>query len=135
MSQRVFLDASFWISRRDEREVHHHAAVAILKNLVRQRSGFVSSTLVFAEVHARFSRFPVIREIVIRDFWNNPLVHLEQPTHADHEAAIKLLREYGDKEFSFCDAVSFVLMRRLKIRVVAALDDHFHQMGEFEVLS
>ncbi|MGH7951778.1 MAG: type II toxin-antitoxin system VapC family toxin [Limisphaerales bacterium] len=133
MNRRVFLDASFWISRRDEREIHHRETVAILQNLARQHIRFVSTTLVFAEVHARFSRFPVIREVVIRDFWNNPLLQLEQPSHADHEAAIKLLREYDDKEFSFCDAVSFVLMRRLKIREVAAMDDHFHQIGEFEV--
>ena len=133
MSRRVFLDASFWISRRDDRELRHREAVAILEELVRQRVSFASSAFVFAEVHARFSRSPLIREVVIRDFWQNPLLHLEQPSHADHEAALKLLREYGDKEFSFCDAVSFVLMRRLRIREVAALDDHFHQMGEFEV--
>lgn len=133
MNRRVFLDASFWISRRDDREVRHPEAVAILEELVRQHVSFASSTLVFAEVHARFSRFPVIREVVIRDFWQNPLLHLEQPSHADHEAALKLLREYKDKEFSFCDAVSFVLMRRLKIQEAAALDDHFHQMGEFKV--
>jgi predicted nucleic acid-binding protein len=133
MNRRVFLDASFWISRRDDREVRHPEAVAILEELVRQRVSFASSTLVFAEVHACFSRFPVIREVVIRDFWQNPLLHLEQPSHADHEAALKLLREYKDKEFSFCDAVSFVLMRRLKIQEAAALDDHFHQMGEFKV--
>ena len=133
MSRRVFLDASFWISRRDDREVRHAEAVSILQTFVQQRVSFVSSTMVFAEVHARFSRFPVIREVVIGDFWNNPLLHLEQPSHSDHQAALKLLREYRDKEFSFCDAVSFVLMRRLKIHEAAALDDHFHQMGEFKV--
>ncbi|HEX3857671.1 MAG TPA: PIN domain-containing protein [Verrucomicrobiae bacterium] len=133
MNRRIFLDASFWISRRDDREVRHREAVSILEDLAAQRVSFVSSTLVFAEVHARFSRFPKIRETVINDFWQNRLLHLEQPLHADHEAALKLLREYGDKEFSFCDAVSFVLMRRMKIREAAALDDHFHQMGEFEV--
>jgi predicted nucleic acid-binding protein len=133
MNRRIFLDASFWISRRDDREIRHREAVSILEDLVRQHVSFVSSTLVFAEVHARFSRFPMIRETVIRDFWQNRLLHLEQPSHTDHEAALKLLREYDDKEFSFCDAVSFVLMRRMKIREAAALDDHFHQMGEFEV--
>ena len=135
MSRRVFLDSSFWIARRDNREARHRESVDILERLVRQRVRFVSSTLVFAEIHARFSRFLDLREVVIRDFWNNPLVHLEQPSHADHEDAIELLREYHDKEFSFCDAVSFILMRRLKIREAAAFDDHFHQMGEFEVLS
>ena len=135
MSHRVFLDASFWIARRDDREARHRDAVAILKKLVQRRYTFVSSTLVFAEIHARFSRYPVLREVVIRDFWQNPLVQLENPSHADHQAAIEICREYRDKEFSFCDAVSFVLMRRLKIDEVAALDDHFQQFGVFKVWS
>lgn len=134
MNRRVFLDASFWIARRDNQEARHRESLVILERLVKQRASFISTPLVFAEIHARFSRFPVLREVVIHDFWCNPLLHMEQPAYADHETALKLLSEYSDKEFSFCDAVSFVLMRRLKVREAAAFDDHFDQMGEFEVL-
>lgn len=134
MSRRVFLDASFWIARRDPQEARHRESLVILERLVKQKASFVSTSLVFAEIHARFSRSRILREVVIRDFWRNPLLHLEQPAHADYEAALNLLSEFQDKAFSFCDAVSFVLMRRLKVREAAAFDDHFDQMGEFEVL-
>jgi predicted nucleic acid-binding protein len=133
MKRRIFLDASFWIAWRDDDDLRHARAATLLDEIEKLRAGFVSSTLVFAEVHAHFSREPEAREKIIADFWENPLMQLEIPTYADHRAAVELLRGYDDKEFSFCDALSFVIMRRLKIIEAAALDDHFHQIGEFKV--
>ena len=77
----------------------------------------------------------LIREQIIRDFWENRLLHLAEVSHQDHQEAIKLLREYEDQTYPFCDAVSFVVMRRLGARRVAAFDDHFRQFSEFDVLS
>jgi predicted nucleic acid-binding protein len=48
---------------------------------------------------------------------------------------VKLLRENQDKTYSFCDAVSFVVIKRLHLRRAASYDDHFRQFGGFEVLS
>ncbi len=45
-----------------------------------------------------------------------------------HEAW-ELFQRYEDKEFSFTDCVSFVLMRQLKLRDVFGFDRHFEQMG------
>ena len=133
MSRQIFVDASFWITRRDTQDARYAWAKRQVIEMVAARMSFVSSTLVFAEVHARFARNAGVRNQVIADFWENQLMQLEIPTYADHRAAIELLRAYDDKEFSFCDAMSFILMRRLKIAEAAALDDHFEQMGEFKV--
>ena len=51
----------------------------------------------------------------------------------DFRAAWELFRSHADKEYSFTDCTSFVVMRRLGIRKAAALDRHFAQAG-FEVL-
>lgn len=134
-SHRVFLDASFWIAVRDEREACHAGARQVLLELFRHRSQFLTTTLVFAEIHAYFSRSLPKREQVLTDFWENPLVHFEPVSYADQQAAVMLLRQQRDKSYSFCDAVSFVILRRLEVRRVASLDDHFRQLGEFEVLS
>ena len=40
---------------------------------------------------------------------------------------------YGDKDFSFTDCCSFVVMRELRIRRALTLDRHFRQM-RFEVV-
>ena len=62
-------------------------------------------------------------------------MHLAEVSSEDNQRAIALLRKHDDKTYPFCDAVSFVVMRRLEVRRAAAFDDHFNQFGEFEVLS
>lgn len=131
---RVFLDSSFWIAYRDDRQTHHARARATLAALFGQRVHFVSTPFVFAETHATFARSRLVRERIIADFWENPLLHLAEVTDADHRQAIQLLRQHEDKAYPFCDVISFVVMQRLGVRRVAAFDDHFRQFGGFEVL-
>ncbi|MDB6057270.1 MAG: hypothetical protein JWO95_1114, partial [Verrucomicrobiales bacterium] len=40
----------------------------------------------------------------------------------------------SDKDYSLCDALSFVIIRRIGLRQAASFDKHFRQFGEFEVL-
>ena len=133
-NRRVFLDSSFWIAFRDARQTHHAQARDCLAALFRERTHFVSTPFVFAEIHATFARSPAVREKIIADFWENPLLHVAEVTDADHRAAIQLLRQHTDKSYPFCDAISFVVMRRLGVQRVAAFDDHFRQVGGFEVM-
>jgi predicted nucleic acid-binding protein len=133
-SHRVFLDSSFWIAFRDVRQTHHARARDCVAALFRQRTQFLSTPFVFAETHATFARSQGVRERIIGDFWENPLLHFAEVTDADHRAAIRLLRQHEDKSFPFCDAISFVVMRRLGVRRVAAFDEHFRQIGGFEMV-
>lgn len=43
---------------------------------MRERGHFVSPAFVFAETHATFARSLAVRERIIADFWENPLLHL-----------------------------------------------------------
>ena len=132
---RVFIDSSFWIAFRNQKQTHYGRAREIVADLFRERAQFLSTPFVFAEVHATFSRSVAVREQIIADFWENRLMHLAEISNDDHADAIALLRQYEDKSYPFCDAVSFVIMQRLQVSRVAAFDDHFHQFGQFEVLS
>ena len=100
-SHRVFLDSSFWIAFRDARQTHHSRARDCLAALFRERTHFVSTPFVFAETHATFARSQAVREKIIADFWENPLLHFAEVTDADHRAAIRLLRQDEDKSFPF----------------------------------
>lgn len=131
----VLGDAAFWIARRDRRDQNHLHALRVAQDLVRARSQIVVTPLIFAEVHACFSRARLAREQIIRDCWQNPIVRIEQTTFDDQQRAVEILLTHKDKSFSFCDAVSFVVMERLHIRGVATFDDHFLQFGKFEILN
>jgi predicted nucleic acid-binding protein len=134
-AHRVFIDSSFWIAFRNRHQTHHARASEIVQGLFQQRTEFLSTPFVFAEIHATFARSLPVREKIIADFWQNPLVHMAEVSLDDYHAAIMLLRKYNDKTYPFCDAVSFAVMQRLKIKRAAAFDHHFQQFGRFEILS
>ena len=60
-------------------------------------------------------------------------LRIEPVGEARRERARSLFFGYRDKDFSFTDCCSFVVMRELRIRTVLTLDHHFRQMG-FEVV-
>jgi predicted nucleic acid-binding protein len=52
-----------------------------------------------------------------------------------HRDALDLLLARGDKNYSLCDAVSFVLMRQRRITDALTTDRHFEQEGFRRLLS
>jgi predicted nucleic acid-binding protein len=134
MTGYVLLDASFWIALRDAREPFHSRARMLTQQLLASRAGFVFTTLILAETHAYFSRSPLLRAQILDDAQKNPVMRWEPASPTDETEAIKLMRHHKDKSYSLCDAVSFVVMRRLQLRRAATFDDHFRQIGEFGVL-
>ena len=89
---------------------------------------------VFCEIHAFFSRNPGRRKTVLVDFWKNPLVEFEPVSHEDCESAVEFMSLQIDKDYSFCDVLSSVVMKRLEITRVATFDQHFRQFGGFEIV-
>ena len=134
MTNLVFLDASFWITYRNDREAGQPVAAKAVAELFRRRSHFVTTLPVVCEIHAAFSRSQRIRTQVLNDLYGNPVVTIENVLHDDQDAALQLLRANHDKTYPLCDALSFAVMRRLGIGRVATFDIHFRQFGEFEVL-
>jgi hypothetical protein len=134
MTNHVFLDASFWIAYRNERQNCHREAIRILAEMARRRAKFVTTLPVLCEIHAHFSRTPR-KKVILQDFESNPIVDIEEVTHADQQIAFKLLNRHTDKSYSLCDAISFVVMRRLGLKQALAFDEHFRQFGEFEIIS
>jgi predicted nucleic acid-binding protein len=130
----IFVDSGYWIALRDERDHLHANARGLAVWMLRQRAELIVTPFIFAEVQGYYSRMRNIRQQVIRDIWENPVVRVEQALPADQQEAVELLKKHADKNFSFCDAVSFALILRLKIRRVVSFDHHFRQFGQFEVI-
>jgi predicted nucleic acid-binding protein len=131
----VFIDSSFWITYREEREARWVQAQRIVANLFQQKAHFVTTLPVVCEVHAAFARNLRKRAQVLRDLYDNPVVTIEDVSRQDQTAAWELLSLHQDKTYPLCDAISFVVMRRLEIKQVVAFDVHFRQFGEFEILN
>ncbi|MBU6410470.1 MAG: PIN domain-containing protein [Verrucomicrobia bacterium] len=134
MTNRVFLDASFWVTYRSENEAHQPEAADIVRELLLRHIQFVTTLPVLCEIHAAFSRNSRKRALVLGDLWQNPVVKIEEITHRDQTTAMEILRLHPDKTYSLCDALSFAVMRRLGVSRAASYDKHFRQIGGIDVI-
>jgi predicted nucleic acid-binding protein len=71
--------------------------------------------------------------------WRGPMLRGERCvmhllTPDDLREAWDIFRTYADKEWSFTDCTSKVVMRRMGIRTAVALDHHFRQFGDVEIV-
>lgn len=71
---------------------------------------------------------------MIKDAQHNRAMKWEPLSPVEELAALDLLTQHNDKQYSFCDAASFVVMRRLGLNRAASFDKHFREFGEFEVI-
>jgi predicted nucleic acid-binding protein len=62
-------------------------------------------------------------------FFLGELATIYHVTEDDIRAAWDVFRRYADKEWSFTDCTSKVVMDRLQITTAFAFDKHFHQFG------
>ena len=85
-------------------------------------------TLVRSRVDTRSSIR--IGELVLQE----QLAELIQVDHEDFFAAWNVFTRYQDKQWSFTDCVSLVVMRRLKINIAFAFNTHFRQFGTVSVV-
>jgi len=134
MNGPIFLDASFWIAYRDERQEQHAQAIELLQRVFHELARFLTTLPVICEIHAHFSRSRLKKRAILDDFYANPILEIAEVSAHDQNNALHLLRTHHDKSYSLCDAISFVVMRRLKVARALVFDDHFRQFGEFEIV-
>jgi len=130
----VFADTSGLIALRDSGDAGHAAATEWLRQAL-SKGGLrlILTNYVLAEVHAFFCRIPASAWAYAERLRTDPRFQVIRATGADEAAAWALLRKSSDRDYSFVDAVSFVVMRRLHLGEALALDRHFKQAG-FRVL-
>ncbi len=129
----MFIDTSGLLSLVDRRDTYptlsvelygaattrvaHNYVLAELIPLARSRGAPPEPTLVFA-----------------RRLLHDPEVEIVWVDLGLHGMALDLLGRRADKDYSLCDAVSFVLMRQVGEREALTTDRHFEQEGFVRLL-
>ena len=126
-----FLDTGFLIALEAADDQHHAAAIAAWHEIRKHRVAFVSTTYVFDETVTFFnSRGHHAKALTIGEALLNSrvvtLVHVDEPIFAE---AWREFTRQSDKRYSLTDCVSFVVMKRRRIKAVLAFDKHFTQAG------
>jgi len=65
----------------------------------------------------------------LSDLMDNPLVEIIWVDEALHRGAQSYLQSRLDKQYSLCDAISFLLMQEYGITEALTTDHHFEQAG------
>jgi predicted nucleic acid-binding protein len=131
----VFVDTSALYALFAPSDSKHREAVGILQALQKGRAPLLTTDTVLLEayvlVHARTGRVGLLRfrAAIGQSRWLRSIA-----PSSDHAVeAWRLLEQRSDKDYSFVDAQSFVIMRALGIRQAFSFDVHFAQEG-FELL-
>ena len=123
----IFVDTSAWIALVDKDDSHHKEAASSYPSLLKNHRNLITSNLVIAETYI----------IILNELGHKPAIDfleklkvspriLKVYSNEDIEAEGELiLARYGDQDFSYTDAVSFVVMKRQKIKKAFSFDKHF----------
>jgi len=124
---RVFVDTSGIAALLIRNDTNHLLAEEILQDLINERAELVISNFIVAETYNLLAArtYPgLARQWLLTNTWN-----VEPVTARDEKEARHIIEKYADKDFSYTDAVSFAMMRRLNINAAFSFDHHFAQYG------
>lgn len=129
----LFVDTSGWAYLLDRHDPLHQSVSAIYQTALRQQRVLVTTNYILAELVpllASRSRLPRQQIFSFIDaLKTSPHVQI---IHVDAEldtATWKLLKARIDKDWSFVDASSFVVMSTYGIQEAMTTDHHFTQAG------
>ncbi len=137
MNNLIFVDTSAWIMLINKSEIDHRAAVEIYGKM--SKATFVISNLIIGETYTWLRKkvgydkaLEFLKAIDKKIERNQVKIIYSEPEL--EEQAVKLLEKYREHDFSYADAVSFSIMRNLRVKQAFAYDRHFLTAG-FEIVN
>jgi predicted nucleic acid-binding protein len=129
----VFVDTSAWFNSIITAEANHLAAA---KWLSRNKQPLLTTDFVLDEtltlLRARHEEMSALR--LGTQLFGGEIAQLYHLTEDDVLAAWEVFRLYSDKEWSFTDCTSKVVIEKLGLTHAFAFDQHFRQFGSVAVV-
>lgn len=129
----VFIDTGAFVARYLVHDAHHRRAASVWKKL-RGKPLFTSSHVLDETwtLLGRRAGYGFAADRALNTYASQSLEILYSGEE-DEIAAVPLFKKFADQQVSFTDCVSFVLMRRYRIRRAFTFDRHFSSAG-FEIV-
>jgi predicted nucleic acid-binding protein len=129
----IFVDTGAWFAAFVPNDADHAAADAWLEantELLVTTDYIVDELLTLPKIRREYQRALDIGPRLLQ----GNIARLEWVQPADIQQAWTIFQQYQDKDWSFTDCVSRVVMERLAIQTAFAFDDHFRQFGTVTVV-
>ena len=129
----IFVDTGAWFALFVPSDPDHTAATQWLAS---NREPFFTTDFIADEtltlLRARGERPCAL--LAAREFFEGEMTRLYFLTEDDIRAAVAVFRQYADKDWSFTDCTSRVVMERLGLTSAFAFDQHFRQFRNVVVV-
>lgn len=125
-----FADTSFFYAVLDEDDIDHEAALSLVGMVERESLSVITTWEVVVEtvtlLRYRYSyrgAMAFLEDVV-------PGLNLVYPTEGDRAEAVAVFARLGrDRRLSLCDALSYVVVKRLGFPDCLTFDDDFEALG------
>ena len=129
----IFVDTGAWFASVVPTDPYHKAAAAWLSA---NTSPLITTDYIIDEtltlLRARGERRRAL--LLGKDFFHSEVAEIHKLTSADIVLAWEMFEGFADKDWSFTDCTSKVVIERLGIKQAFAFDHHFSQFGNVEVV-
>jgi uncharacterized protein len=131
----IFVDSSFWIALQLPRDEHHDEALGLLRSVADER--WLTTNHVRGETwsYLRGKTWHALAVTFLDLLERSPRLHIEFVGSRIEQEALDWLRRHDERAYSFVDATSFTLMRKLGIGDALAFDGDFAAAGFVELRS
>jgi len=128
---RIFSDSSAWLALHDRNDKYHQDAVGKSLQIKERKITIVTSDYILDEsitlILFRTSHSSAV--LFGESIMASKIIELINIDMAYFRKAMKYFKKFHDKQYSFTDCTSYVLMQELKILRAFTFDNHFRQMG------
>ena len=132
MRRGVLWDSSAILALLDADDADHARARAVAERIARLgRPSFITN-YIQAEAHALLLR--KLGRALAREWLLAGGLPVVRVVPREEERAREIIARYVDKDWSFCDAISFAVLEQRGVPAAFTFDRHFRQYGRFEIL-
>ena len=127
----IFIDTGAFLARYFRNDQHHQQAVSVWEALREARETCITTNFVLDETFTLLGRWAGYGFAVHRakNIYASEALTVLRPDEEDEIKALRFFEKYADQHISFTDCISFVMMKREKIRRVFSFDRHFEFAG------